>query len=94
MWGPRVCKYRACAWAPAWKTRFNQLDAPVENLVQAQCRDGSLFVPKQESGPFKTMAGVMMDSYHGLDYALFYMDIHENAKLRVSTYLKSRDDQI
>jgi len=31
----------------------------------------------------------MADSYHGLDYALFYRDIHENAKLRVSTYLNS-----
>jgi len=70
---------------------FTQLDSPVENLVQAQCRDGSLFVPKQESGPFKTMAGLMANSYHGLDYALFYMDIHENAKLRVSTYLNSTD---
>ena len=26
-------------------------------------------------------------NYHGLDYALFYMDIRENAKLKVNTYL-------
>jgi hypothetical protein len=26
-------------------------------------------------------------NYHGLDYALFYMDIRENAMLKVKTYL-------
>jgi len=26
-------------------------------------------------------------NYHGLDYALFYMNIHNNAKLRAETYL-------
>ena len=26
-------------------------------------------------------------NYHGLDYALFYMNIHNNAKLRTNTFL-------
>ena len=42
----------------------------------------------QGEGPFSDIAKVMPFSYHLLDYALFYMDIHENAKLRVSTYLE------
>ena len=31
--------------------------------------------------------GGSLGHYHGLDYALFYMDIRENAKLKVQTYL-------
>ena len=67
---------------------FTVLIAPIPNLVDARCRDGSLYVGRQDTGPFKSMADLMIDNYHGLDYALFYMDIHENAKIRVSTYLK------
>ena len=29
----------------------------------------------------------MGDTYHGLDYPMFHMDIRENAILRVNTYL-------
>ena len=67
---------------------FKELGSPIPNFVSAHCRDGSLFVPKQGEGPFSDIAKVMPFSYHLLDYALFYMDIHENAKLRVSTYLE------
>ena len=66
---------------------FSALGTPIPNLVDARCQNGSLFVTKQDTGPFKVMAHLMVESYHGLDYALFYMDIHENAKTRATTYL-------
>ncbi len=30
-------------------------------------------------------------NYHGLDYPVFHMDIRENAKLRVQTFLAQQD---
>ena len=37
----------------------------------------------------ETAFGGSAGNYHGLDYALFYMDIRENAKLKVQTYLNN-----
>ncbi len=67
--------------------RFESLEAPLVGHVWAQCREGSLFVGRQEGTAFQAMGSGNFDSYHGLDYALFYMNIHNNAKLRASTYL-------
>ena len=53
----------------------------------AQCRDGSLFVARQTLKGFAEVGSGMMDSYHELDYALFYMNIRNNARLRASRYL-------
>jgi len=64
---------------------FTELRAPIPNHTWAQCRDGTLFVADQSGGPFA--ASALADNYHGLDYALFYMDIRQNAIDRVDTYL-------
>ena len=71
---------------------FTPLEAPVKKYVQAQCKDGALFASDQTGTTFQTFSG-SGGNYHGLDYALFYMDIRENAKLKVSTYLNSLEVQ-
>ncbi len=67
------------------------LDAPITNQTGAQCLNGTLFVTSQEGTDFDAMGAGASGNYHGLDYALFYMNIHNNAKLKVKTFLeKSR----
>ena len=65
---------------------FGPLESPLEQYVQAQCKNGILFASDQTGTRFQAFGGSLWD-YHGLDYALFYMDIRENAKLKVQTYL-------
>ena len=65
---------------------FGPLEAPVKQYVRAQCKNGILFSSDQTGSRFQTFSG-SGGNYHGLDYALFYMDIRENAKLKVNTYL-------
>ena len=67
---------------------FTPLEAPLKKYVQAQCKDGALFASDQTGTRFQTFSG-SGGNYHGLDSALFYMDIRENAKLKASTYLNS-----
>lgn len=63
---------------------FDGLDSPIEGQTWAQCREGTLYVEDQAGGPFD---GVGMDgNYHGLDYALFYMNIRNNAIKRVAQW--------
>ncbi|MDA9603480.1 DUF3089 domain-containing protein [bacterium] len=71
---------------------FTPLEAPLKKYVQAQCKDGALFASDQTGTRFQTFSG-SGGNYHGLDYALFYMDIRENAKLKVLTYLNSLEGQ-
>jgi hypothetical protein len=71
---------------------FTPLEAPLKKYVQAQCKDGALFASDQTGTRFQTFSG-SGGNYHGLDYALFYMDIRENAKLKVLTYLNSLEAQ-
>jgi len=65
---------------------FGPLEAPLKQYVQAQCKNGLLFASDQTGTRFQAFGG-SSGNYHGLDYALFYMDIRENAKLKVRTYL-------
>jgi hypothetical protein len=65
---------------------FGPLEAPLKQYVQAQCKNGLLFVTDQTGTRFQAFGG-SKGNYHGLDYALFYMDIRENAILKVKTYL-------
>ena len=67
---------------------FEALDKPILHHTNAQCRDGSLFTERQTIKGFADVGSGMMDSYHELDYALFYMNIHNNARLRTSNYLE------
>jgi hypothetical protein len=71
---------------------FTPLEAPLKKYVQAQCKDGALFASDQTGTKFQTFSG-SGGNYHGLDYALFYMDIRENAKLKVLTHLNSVEGQ-
>ena len=71
---------------------FTPLEAPIKQYVQAQCKNGALFASDQTGTRFQTFSG-SSGNYHGLDYALFYMDIRENAKLKVSTYLNSLEEK-
>ena len=50
--------------------------------------NGLLFVTDQTGTRFQAF-GVSEGNYHGLDYALFYIDIRENAILKVKTYLEN-----
>jgi hypothetical protein len=65
---------------------FGPLESPLKQYVQAQCKNGILFASDQTGTRFQAFGG-SLGNYHGLDYALFYMDIRENAKLKVKTYL-------
>ena len=67
---------------------FESLGEPLKKQTWAQCKDGSLYVESQQGTGFAEMGSE--GSYHGLDYALFYMNIHNNAKLRSRRYLASR----
>ena len=67
---------------------FGPLEAPIKQYVQAQCKNGILFASDQSGTRFQGFGG-SSGNYHGLDFALFYMDIRENAILKVKTYLKS-----
>lgn len=68
---------------------FVALGAPRPGQTAAQCRDGTLFVTSQLGNDFDKTGGMGGGSYHGLDYALFYMNIHNNAKLKAETYLSN-----
>ena len=65
---------------------FTPLEAPLKEYVQAQCKNGLLFASDQTGTKFQAFGG-SKGNYHGLDYALFYMDIRENAIIKVKTYL-------
>ncbi len=69
---------------------FEPLSKPIPNLVQAQCRDGVLYISDQADTGFERFAGSRGGKgiYHGLDYPIFHMDIRENVQLRVATYLE------
>jgi len=68
-------------------TQFESLKAPRTNLIEAQCKNGVLFISDQTGSEFDLGAGFGAGNYHGLDYPIFHMDIRENVKLRVATFL-------
>ncbi len=70
---------------------FDGLDEPAPGRTWAQCRNDTLFVADQGDWAAGLVAGD--GNYHGLDYALFYMNIRENAKLRVETWLLAHGNQ-
>ncbi len=65
--------------------QFPPLAAPLKAHTAAQCRGGFLFATDQKGTPFDRLA--VAGNYHGLDYALFAMDIRQNARARVAAYL-------
>ena len=73
---------------------FEALDAPQPGQTWAQCRDGSLFARDQTGTGFQAMGSDQLGTYHGLDYALFYMNIRNNAQLRVTKFLTAAADSV
>ena len=65
---------------------FKALGKPLANYVEAECSGGRLYITDQSDTTFGKK-GSMGGTYHGLDYPMFYMDIRDNAILRVNTYL-------
>ncbi len=65
--------------------KFPPLKAPLKAWTSAECRGGFLFAQDQSGNDFGKVG--MGKNYHGLDYALFAMNIRENAKARVAAYL-------
>jgi hypothetical protein len=68
---------------------FESLGAPLKAHTWARCQAGSLYVANQEGTGFEAMGSGNMGSYHGLDYALFYMNIRSNAQHRSALYLET-----
>jgi hypothetical protein len=64
--------------------KFPPVNAPLRAWTSAQCRDGFLFAQDQSGSQFGQV--VLSKNYHGLDYALFAMNIRENAEARVAAY--------
>ncbi|MBT4520488.1 MAG: DUF3089 domain-containing protein [Halieaceae bacterium] len=63
---------------------FESLGKPINGLTWAQCKNGTLYVKNELATGFEVDD---MGTYHVLDYALFYMNIHNNAKRRSQRYL-------
>ena len=71
---------------------FEPLAAPESQMLQAQCKDGVLYISDQSNTVFADQGGSFGGgNYHGLDYTVFHLDIRENAKLRVQTFLAQRE---
>ena len=56
------------------------------NYVEAQCKGGRLYITDQSDTAFGEVGG-FGGNYHGLDYAIFYMDIRQNARDRAATHI-------
>lgn len=60
------------------------LKQPISALASARCKGGTLYVGEPAASGFEIDR---MGTYHLLDYSLFYMNIHNNAKLRAQSLL-------
>jgi hypothetical protein len=72
---------------------FNPMQAPLPGYTSARCQDGILVVDDQAGTPFGARGALPGDNYHGLDYALFYMDIRRNAIARVEAFLAATGER-
>jgi len=66
---------------------FGPLAQPITGHTWAQCRGELLYVEAQLDNELSAYSMGAQRNYHGLDYALFYMDVRENARRRVAAYL-------
>ena len=64
---------------------FDQLSAPQSGMTWAQCRDGTLYAENLQDAGFPPDD---LGTYHEMDYALFYVNIRNNAILRSRQALK------
>jgi len=63
---------------------WSALQTPIKGQASAQCVNGILRTNDQTESVFKDYA--VNGNYHGLDYALFYSSIRDNAKQRVEVW--------
>lgn len=64
------------------------LSAPFKNEVSTRCgEDGILYISKPKHRIFRMML-LPGGNYHNYDYALFYMDLRENVKVRLEAFLE------
>ncbi|QXL83168.1 DUF3089 domain-containing protein [Comamonas sp. NLF-1-9] len=79
--------------APFGKTRTTFFTNPLAGLVNVSDERGYAFVspllPKELFDDGGLFGG---ENYHVFDISLFWVDIRENARLRLNTFLRQRDD--
>jgi len=64
-----------------------RLSSIYENEVSARCgEDGILYISKPKHRQFRLML-LPGGNYHNYDYSLFYMNLRENAKVRLEAFL-------
>ena len=69
--------------------KFSELPAISEPFTWAQCQaDGRLELAKQQDNAFSNHLDSPDQSYHVLDFSLFYGNIRENAKQRTRAYFE------
>ena len=69
---------------------FDAGATPEPGVVDAQCRNGRLWVSEVRSCHYSLMP-LGRDNYHIYDYALYYLNIRENVEARVEAFM--RDEQ-
>ena len=68
---------------------FAAQDTHEPGATDAQCREGRLYVSEIRSDNYSLMP-LGRDNYHIYDYALFYVNIRQNAQARVDAFLRAR----
>ena len=63
----------------------DRFDTIQPGVADAQCRDGRLHVSQIRSSQYSLMQ-LGRDNYHIYDYALFYINIRQNAQARVDAF--------
>ncbi len=69
---------------------FDGSDAHEPGAADAQCREGRLRVSEIRSDHY-TLMPLGRDNFHIYDYALFYVNVRQNAQARVDAYLRERN---
>ena len=69
---------------------FAGSDAHEPGAADAQCREGRLRVSEIRSDHY-TLMPLGRDNFHIYDYALFYVNVRQNAQARVDAYLRERN---
>lgn len=66
---------------------FDAGATPEPGVVDAQCRNGRLWVSEVRSGHYSLMP-LGRDNYHIYDYAFYYLNIRENVEARVEAFMR------
>ncbi|MDP5030391.1 DUF3089 domain-containing protein [Paraglaciecola sp.] len=58
------------------------------NFTRAQCRHGRLYIETQRDNSISASTNELDQNYHANDINLFYMNLRQNAQLRVTQFLQ------